>query len=155
MTDDICGAETTSGNACQNPAGEDGSCWIPSHNDPDAENPHGRPSKLDERRDDIMAAAERGLTLEGIARTAGVGVSTLREWRTEHDDFSAALKRARARAEADLIQDASAEFVLERSYDYTKSQEVELSGEVGLPTSLSDEEKELLDDAFGEPDEDE
>jgi AcrR family transcriptional regulator len=155
MSDDICGAETTSDKPCQNPAGEDGSCWIPSHNDPDAENPHGRPSKLEDRREDIMEAAERGLTLEGIARAAGVGVSTLREWRTKHDDFSAALKRARARAEVDLIEDASAEFVLERSYDYTKSQEVELSGEVGLSTSLSEDEKELLDEAFGSADGDE
>jgi hypothetical protein len=148
MTEDgICGAETTGEQPCQNPAGENGRCWIPSHNDSAADNPHGRPSKLDDVWDDVMAAAERGLTVEGIARAAGIGVSTLRDWRAKHDDFSAALSRARARAEQELIKDADAEFVLERSYGYTKEQEVELSGgdDIG---GLSSEDKKLLNELF-------
>lgn len=147
MTDEICGAETTGEEPCQNPAGENGRCWIPSHNDADAENPHGRPSLLEEYEDDILAAARKGLTYEGIARVAGVGVRTLHEWREKHEDFSQSLERARARAEQDLIQNADSEFVLERSYGYTKEQEVELSGEVDTG-GLSSEDKELLNDLF-------
>lgn len=141
---DTCGHETPTG-PCQNPATEGDHCWIESHGG-DVSG-HGRPSKQDDAWDDIMAAAAEGLTLEGIARVAGVGVSTLREWRNDSDDFSAALGRARAQGERRLIGDADPEFVLERSYGYTKSQEVEHSGEVDL-LSLSAEEKEQLDDLF-------
>jgi len=92
----------------------------------------GRPSKLDEHKDEILAAAEEGLTYEGIARVAGVGVSTLHEWRNEHEEFSESLERARARAERELIQDVDPEFVLERSYDYVKTEkrEVDLDADV-------------------------
>lgn len=126
MTDEdreLCGKETSKGTPCQNYA--DSCPW-----DHDNMNDTGRPSKLDDVWDDIIDAAERGLTFEGIARSAGIGVSTLTDWRDAHDEFSAALNRARAHAEKELIKDASAEFVLERSYGYTKKQEVEHSGEV-------------------------
>lgn len=145
MTDDICGYQDTAGDQpCQNPATEGTSCWIEAHGGDVGG--HGRPSKLEDTWDEVMAAAERGLTMEGIARAAGIGVSTLRDWRSQYEDFSAELSRARARAEQDLIRDAGAEFVLERSYGYTKEQEIELSGEVD--TSLTPEDKELLDDLF-------
>jgi transposase-like protein len=132
---DICGADTTGKEPCRNPAGENGRCWIPSHQ-PDAgedvQNPHGRPSKLDEYEDDIIEAAREGLTYEGIARVAGIGLSTLNDWRDQYDDFSAALERARSHAERELIQDVDPEFVLERSYDYVKTEkrEVELDADV-------------------------
>jgi hypothetical protein len=136
MTDDICGAECTDGTPCENNAG---SCpWHGEGDSPD----NGRPTKLDDETwDDCMAAAEQGLTLEGIARVAGIGVSTLREWREHRDDFSAALSRARARGERRLIQDADAEFILERSYGYTKSQDVDVSGDgvaIVMPEDAAD-----------------
>ena len=92
----------------------------------------GRPSKLKEYEDAILDAAREGLTYEGIARVAGVGVATLRAWRDEHDQFSAVLERARSEAERDLIQDVEAEFVLERSYGYVKTEkrEVDLDADV-------------------------
>ncbi|MCD2204421.1 helix-hairpin-helix domain-containing protein [Halobacterium sp. KA-6] len=92
----------------------------------------GRPSKLEKYKDDILEAAREGLTYEGIARVAGVGVSTLHAWRDEHDQFSESLERARAEAERELIQDVDAEFVLERSYDYVKTEkrEVDLDADV-------------------------
>lgn len=108
----------------------------------------GRPSKLDTYKDDILAAARDGLTYEGIARVAGVGISTLHQWRNEYDQFSEALERARAKAERDLIQDASSEFVLERSYSYTKTEEVEVTGDDAR--SLSAEEKQQLEAALGD-----
>jgi len=51
MTDedtDICGVPTEGGDGppCQNRAGENGRCWIPTHNNPDAENPQGRDFKI-------------------------------------------------------------------------------------------------------------
>ena len=128
--DDVCGAPTTGDEPCQNPATEGDSCWIESHGgDVDG---HGRPSKLEEHEDDLLAAAREGLTYEGIARVAGIGVATLREWRDEHEDFSAALERARSEAERDLIQDVDAEFVLERSYGYVKTEkrEVDMDADV-------------------------
>jgi transposase-like protein len=133
MTDeDICGASTTGEEPCQNPAGENGRCWIPSHNESDAENPHGRPSLLEEHEEDIINAAREGLTYEGIARVAGIGVRTLHDWREEYEDFSQSLERARSEAERDLIQDVDPEFVLERSYDYVKTErrEVDLDADV-------------------------
>jgi transposase-like protein len=144
MTNDTCDYQTGNG-TCQNPATEGDHCWIDSHGgDVDG---HGRPSKLDDVWDDVMDAAERGLTLEGVARAAGIGISTLRDWRTKHDDFSAALSRARARAEAELIENADAEFVLERSYGYTKEQEVEVTGD-GFDLTLGTDEKEQLAELF-------
>jgi transposase-like protein len=156
MSDDdteLCGWETQEGEPCQNAvSGDDGTCYLPSHGDPDAEDPVGRDSLLPDRRAEILEAAERGLTLEGIARTAGVGVSTLRDWRNNREGFAAELRRARARGEAELVDEASPEFILERSYDYVKKEEVELSGDVGLGDALSEEEKEMLDEAFDEGD---
>jgi transposase-like protein len=92
----------------------------------------GRRSKLKKCEDDLLAAAREGLTYEGIARVAGVGVSTLHEWRDKYEDFSESLERARAKAERELIQDVDPEFVLERSYNYTKTEkrEVDLDADV-------------------------
>ncbi|GAA1280028.1 hypothetical protein GCM10009646_78750 [Streptomyces aureus] len=92
----------------------------------------GRPSNLDKYEGDILDAAREGLTYEGIARVAGVGVSTLHEWRNEYADFSESLERARSEAERELIQDVDAEFVLERSYGYVKTEkrEVDMDADV-------------------------
>lgn len=133
MTEDICGVPTGpdgEGSPCQNPPTEADHCWIESHGG-DVSG-HGRPSKLEEYEDAILEAAREGLTYEGIARVAGIGVSTLHEWRDEHPDFSESLERARSVAERDLIQDVDAEFVLERSFGYVKTEkrEVELDADV-------------------------
>jgi hypothetical protein len=128
--DDICGAMTGDDEPCQNPATEGDSCWIESHGG--HVSGHGRPSLLDDYEEDILAAAEKGLTYEGIARVAGIGVSTLHDWRDEHPDFSESLERARSRGERELIDDVDPEFILERSYDYVKTEkrEVDLDADV-------------------------
>lgn len=135
MSNDICGAETTSGEPCQNPAGEDGSCWIPSHNDPDAENPDGRPSKFtDERREDALQAAREGKSKAGCARAAGVAKSTLADWVDTREEFRNAFRRARAEGESELIRggltdedvDSSmAKFLLASSFDYQKTEKID------------------------------
>lgn len=154
---DICGARTTGGGKCQNPAGENGRCWIPSHNDPNAENPHGRPSELENREDDILAGARMGMTLEGCARLAGVDESTLHRWKKNYEDFRKSLKRARAQGELQHIQsvnDSGSRFLLERSYGYVKTEKREVDAQhdhTGLADlSLSSEEKEQLEEAFDE-----
>jgi nucleotidyltransferase/DNA polymerase involved in DNA repair len=103
----------------------------------------GRPSMLDEYEDDLLAAAQKGLTYEGIARVAGVGVSTLHEWREEHDQFSEALERARAKAERELIEDVDAEFVLERSYGYVKTERLEADIDQTTEHELGESEQDL------------
>ncbi|PHQ43930.1 hypothetical protein Z052_01970 [Halorubrum sp. C191] len=93
----------------------------------DEEDTSGRPDKLEQYRDSILDAAERGLTYEGIARVAGIGKSTLYEWFERYPEFSDEVKRARARAERELIRDCSPEFVLQTSYGYTKTEEKQVS----------------------------
>lgn len=151
MTDDdteLCGStDTSDGEPCELPGTKsDGRCH--HHTDDEEKQARGgRPSKLEDRWDEIMAAAEEGLTYEGIARVAGIGRSTLDDWRREDDEFSQELERRRSVGERDLIQDADPEFVLERSYDYTKEQEIEHTGD-GFDLSLSADEKEHLDELF-------
>jgi hypothetical protein len=137
MTNTVCGEPRSDGDPCQWDVDAKGPC--PFHGDGDSPD-NGRPTKLEDTKEDILDAAREGLTLEGIARVAGIGVSTLREWRTENDDFSAALRRARAEAERELIQDVDPEFVLERSYGYMKTEKREITGEDGggLTLNLND-----------------
>jgi len=96
-----CGHDTPNG-PCKNPTtpnnpedGKPSRCWIPSHNDPDAENPHGRPEKLADRRDDILAGARQGMTIEGCARLAGVSKDSLYRWLDKYEDFSDAFRETR------------------------------------------------------------
>ena len=147
MSDGTCGWDTPNG-PCQNPATEDDRCWIPSHGDPDAENPQGRPSLLEEYEDDIYAGARQGMTLEGCARLAGVDESTLYRWIDKYEDFRKSLNRARAHGELQHLQsvnDSGSRFILERSFGYTKTEkrELEHSGEVegslfDLPDEVTD-----------------
>jgi len=128
MSNDRCGAETTSGEPCQNPAE---SCpWHDTDNPPDT----GRPSLLDEYQDDILAGARQGMTLEGCARLAGVDESTLHRWKNKYEDFRKSLKRARAHGELQHLQsvnDRGSQFILERSFGYIKKEKREHMGENG------------------------
>lgn len=78
MPDDICGAECVDGTPCEHPAG---SCPVPTHSDPDAENPHGRPNKLNlQRQEQIAQDVEQGKSLSLAARKAGISPSTVIRW---------------------------------------------------------------------------
>lgn len=147
MTDDICGEPTSTGSPCQRDPGwgrdvDQGAC---------VDHADGRPSKLDSAWDDAMEAAEAGLTKAGIARYCGIDESTLHRWLDKYDDFRKSLRRKRAQAEVRYVTDPDdtrhAQFLLERSFGYTKSEEVELSGEVDTG-GLSSDEKELLGELF-------
>jgi len=122
---DICGAECNDGSDCQHPAGA-----CPVHAT-DAAAP-GRPSTLDDHKDDILRGAREGMTLAGCARIAGIDESTLHRWINKYDDFRKSLKRARAQGELrhlESVNDAGSRFILERSFGYTKTEKREIEHE--------------------------
>lgn len=158
MGEDVCGAETVDGGECQNPAGDNGRCWIPSHTDPDAENPHGRDFTITEDdHDDILRAAREGMSKSGCARAAGVAKSQLDRYLEAHDNFRSAFTRARHEGERFLVREAliddpddprevdgqHARFLLSTSFDYIKTEKKELehSGSgITIQTHADDDE---------------
>jgi len=110
MTDEICGVTTADGDPCQNRAGDNGNCWIPSHNpDSDEENPHGRPTKLTkERQEKIASAIEQGSSWNEATRKNDVHPETARTWLNKGEeqnegvyaDFHGRLTRAKGQGEA-------------------------------------------------------
>lgn len=112
--DDICGAETGDGSPCQNPAVENGWCWIPSHSDPDAENPQGRDPKLTrERQEKLAQMLEEGQSIRAACRCNGIGTSTFYEWLEKGDvqdegiyaEFAERVARARGAGERQLVDE--------------------------------------------------
>jgi len=146
---DTCGYIKDDGDPCQLPASRsDGRCH--HHTEAEEQKRGGRPSKLEEHKQDILTGARQGMTLQGCARLAGVPEQTLHRWIKKYDDFRESLNRARAQGELKHLQnvnDAGSRFVLERSFGYTKEQELELSGgeQIG---GLSSDDKELLNNLF-------
>jgi len=132
MTDDICGStDTATGEPCQRPAGWGTDSEIGPCKD-HATAKAGRPSKFsEERKERILSAARQGTTKKGCARAGGIDESTLYDWFKKYPEFSKSFKEARAKGEQRLLQDedVSPEFLLERSYGYTQSQEIEHSGD--------------------------
>lgn len=95
-----------------------------------------RPTKYNQdRADDILDAAREGKTKEGCARAGGISYDTLRRWLDRGEDgeepfakFREAFDLARAEGESHLVErvaDRKPEFILERSYGYTRTQRVE------------------------------
>lgn len=136
MTDDdtteLCGHPTADDTPCEHFASRsDGRCHLHTEIEEDRVR-EGRPSTFEDHREDCLEAAERGLTYEGIARVAGVGLSTLNDWRDEHPEFDEELERRRAIGEQKLVERVAQkrpEFILERSYDYIKTEKREIEGE--------------------------
>jgi len=139
MTDDICGStDTESGDPCQTPA------HLCQWHNSDTEGPdNGRPSKFGDTRDDLLNAADSCKNIKQVANAGGVGESTLYEYLNSHPDFSESFKRARARAADRLIErgldpedevDMSfVRFLLERSFQFVKTERKEISGPDGNP----------------------
>jgi len=141
MTDDetdTCGHPTANGEPCQNPASDGDSCWLPAHGG-SAESNGGAPSKFnDERAQDVLDAAETGVSQAGCARAAGVDEATLRDWLDKHAEFARAFARARARGEQELAVDAldgevdssMARFLLKTSFGYVETERREIDADV-------------------------
>jgi hypothetical protein len=163
MTDDeTCGWDTPSG-PCQNPPTEGERCWIPSHGDPDAENPHGRDFALGpEDHDDILESARAGMSKSGCARAAGVSKSQLDRYVDAHPDFRSEFARARAKGEQRLVSgplmrdpDAPREmdgqharFLLATSFGYEKTEkrEVDMDADVEGEVSVNINREVVGDD---------
>ena len=131
---DTCGAETATGEPCTHPPTEaDDRCWIHTDDDP---KPGGRPSLLSEYEEDILTGARQGMTMQGLARLAGVDESNLYRYLDRNEGFRKSLKRARAQGELQhlrSVNDSGSRFVLERSFGYQKTEKKELehSGDGG------------------------
>jgi transposase-like protein len=108
MTDDenVCGVKTADGTPCQNPANENGHCWIEAHGG-DVE--PGRDSKLTkERQEAIAGAIEQGASISEAARKNGIHRETFYRWMSKGEeqeegpyaDFHDRLTRARGQGEA-------------------------------------------------------
>ena len=147
MTDD-CGYVKDDGEPCELPASrDDGRCHHHTEEDPMR---GGRPSKFADHREDILEAAHEPIKTRDVARTAGVGKSTLYDWLDEHDDFSDAFRRARSEAARELVQrglddpdtDTSmVRFLLERTFEYTKTEELDIGGDglvINLPEAATE-----------------
>jgi hypothetical protein len=144
MTNEICGAECEDGSPCEHPAG---SCPVPSHSDPTAENPQGRDFTIGEDdHDDILEAARIGKSETGCARAAGVSSwAQLNRYLEAHPEFRSAFERARAAGETHYIREGGdpdgdveasfAKFMLSSSYDYAEKEETEHTGD--LPSVIA------------------
>lgn len=61
----------------------------------------GRPSKYDPAYcEDILTFCDDGSSISSFAAHLGVSRSTITEWTSEHDEFSAAVKAAKAKVAA-------------------------------------------------------
>jgi len=135
------------GDPCEyDPKYEDGKCGIHSDENDKAV---GRPSEVAEHEDDLLVGARQGMTMEGLARLAGVAESNLYRYLDKHPEFRKSLRRARAQGELNHLQsvnDRGSQFILERSFGYMKTEkrEVEMDADVDA-TGLTDEQKEQLD----------
>lgn len=109
MSDDVCGAECVDGSPCQHPAD---SCPVPSHSDPDAENPHGRDTKLSKQRQEAIAAMiEDGHSIGAASRCNGITVQSFYNWMSRGEqqdegpyaDFFSRITRARGHGEKGYV----------------------------------------------------
>jgi hypothetical protein len=143
MTEDICGEEKADGEKCTyTPKYDDGKCGIHT----DEKDNIGRPSEVAKHEDDIIVGARQGMIMEGLARLAGVDPSNLYRYLDRNPEFRKRLKRARAQGELQHLQSANdngSRFILERSFNYTKSQEIEHSGEsAGIVINVDEDESD-------------
>jgi len=151
MSDDseICGYETAKGTPCQNPATEDGHCWLKAHGG-DVQN--GRDFEIGESdHDDILEAARMGASKAGCARAAGVEPPSLNRYLDSHADFRSAFTRARAKGEQRLLsgplwnEDGAeremdgqhARFLLSTSFDYSKTEKKEVDMDADIDADVA------------------
>lgn len=146
MTDDICGAKCVDGSDCQHDAG---SCPIPTHSNPNAENP-GRPSKMDERAEELVLTAVRaGLKFEDQANHARVHPDTLRRHlccidtprkstitASDPCTFCENYAQAHAQGAIEVLEDCRPEFRASASFGYKETEKHEHTGEDGGPVEV-------------------
>lgn len=162
MSDDtICGEEKENGGPCRRDPGwgREGVTEGPCR---DHIGDFHNPKKLTpDVKSTLIGAAQEGAFKEHCAMIAGISMSTLQNWMNwgEEDvekgiespcaDLYWAYQRARGAGAVRRLKDADGEFVLERSYGYTKEQDVNLGGQDGNPVQVEFAE-EVIETAWGE-----
>ena len=126
---ETCNATKNDGDPCEYAAKyDDGKCGIHT----DEKDNIGRPSEVEEHTDDILVGARQGMTMEGLARLAGVDESNLYRYLDKNPEFRKSLKRARAQGELKHLQsvnDRGSQFLLERSFGYVKTEKREIEAD--------------------------
>lgn len=148
MTENTCGYEKDDGEPCKRPAGWGTDASIGHCRDHAEE--FRTPRKLDEEtKQSLIGAAQTGAFKRHCAEVAGITPQTLRNWLRQGEEhanngletplaeFYFRFQRARGAGAVSKLREVNPEFVLERSYGYTKSHEVELTGEGGGPIEIS------------------
>lgn len=111
----------------------------------------GRESEIGEYADDLLEAAAIPQTKMGIARDAGLSYRALQNYLNDYADFAAAFRKQRGKAENALIMaslgnreplnallegrdldvdDKMVQWLLSRSFEYTKTEKRELDADV-------------------------
>lgn len=107
MSNDICGHPTGDGSPCQNPATEDGHCWLDGHGgDVQVGRDRDPPSKSTQEQ--IASRIEGGSSIQEACRRAGVHREQFYRWMQYGDEeeagpfqeFRDRLVRARGEGEA-------------------------------------------------------
>ena len=78
MSDRKCNHPLPDGSTCDNPARNNGSCWISSHGG-DVEQV-GRPSKISKVGDEIISHIKSGLSMQQACQEVGVSTTTVCRW---------------------------------------------------------------------------
>lgn len=137
MTNNTCGEQNANGKPCQREAGwgtnrDDGPCK--DH----AESYHNPDKLTEETKSTLIGAAQEGAFKKHCAQVAGLAPRTLRRWLEWGEDDEEAdidspcadlfvrFQRARGAGAVRRLKDADSEFILERSYGYTKEEKREL-----------------------------
>jgi len=160
MSEPTCDHPTAEDTPCQLPAGDNGRCWLPSHNpDGGGADSHGRDFAISESdHDAILDAARNGMSKAGCARAAGCDKASLLRYLESHESFRTAFKRARFEGEKRLIagplqshedspeewDSQHARFLLSTSFDYVKTEkrELEHSGKgIVINTTAGDDDE--------------
>ena len=149
---DRCGEPTADGTPCERTAGfgtetDDGPCY-----DHVQERPVLR-KFTPQRRERILGAAPSGAFKTHIAEMAEIDPDTLDRWlemgraddanglETELSAFYSEWQRARGYGAMQTLNNCSDEFIAERAYGYTKSQDVNVGGQSGNPLTIEFSEK--------------
>lgn len=156
MTDqDRCGEPTAKDEPCQRPEGfgrdaDHGPCY-----DHVEERPVLR--KFTEgRRETILGAAESGAFKKHVAQLAGIKPDTLNRWLemgetdaensldTDLSEFYRAWQRARGRGAVDTLRECSEEFLAERAYGYTKTEQKNIALDSDADVPVDDTSAEFV-----------
>jgi len=99
----------------------------------------GAPAKFDDVKDELLEAARDELNLRQVANAGGIAKSTLHRWIDEHEEWAMEFRQARSTAADRLVKRALdpddeidrrfAQFLLERSFRFIKTEKREIDAD--------------------------